>query len=238
MNAHVSKGEEAPDITYYGAQRREMLPFIPSDAKRFVELGCGAGSFGSLLRETIQGAYVTGIEIHSESAKEARKRLDNVIEKPVHVALDLISVGTVDCVVCNDVLEHLVDPWSVLRQIRKILRPGGSVVSSIPNVRQFPVFKDYLLGGDWRYAKSGVLDRTHLRFFTKKSIERMFVETGYCLPDIEGIFEEPLPWKAALLNRVLRGTLNDMKYERFACVARPNLAASASISDPSIDTLE
>lgn len=229
MNSRRLAEEESPDSSYYEAQRREMLPFIPLSAKRFVELGCGAGVFGALLRIIRSDAHVIGIEIHAEAAIEARKRLNEVIEKPVDVALEAIPASTIDCVVCNDILEHLTDPWSALRQIRKILRPGGSVVSSIPNVRYFPVFRNYFLGGDWQYEKWGVLDRTHLRFFTSTSIERMFTEAGYKSIRIEGIFGQPLPWKAALLNRVLRGKMDDMKYERFACVALLDATANSGL---------
>ena len=222
-----SQAPEIPDISYYQVQRQEMLAYIPEDARRFVELGCGAGGFGALLRETRHDVHIIGVEIHPKSAEEARKRLDNVIEQPVEIALDSIPAGSIDCVVCNDLLEHLVDPWAVLRQVKRILQPHGSIVSSIPNVRHFPVFKNYFLGGDWKYEKWGVLDRTHLRFFTKSSIARMFSETGFHTTLIEGIFGEPLPWKAMLLNRLLRGKLTDMQYERFACVARLNTTASA-----------
>lgn len=216
-----------PDRSYYQGQRREMLAFIPKDARRFVELGCGAGGFAALLRESHPDSYIIGVEIHPESAIEARKRLDRVIEQPVEIALESIPVGSIDCVVCNDVLEHLVDPWAVLKQIRRILLPHGSVVSSIPNVRHFPVFKNYFLRGEWQYEKWGVLDRTHLRFFTKSSVERMFSEAGFRTSRIEGIFYQPLPWKAAVLNQLLRGKLTDMQYERFACVAQPSPSEDA-----------
>lgn len=214
-------------MSYYQGQRREMLAYIPENAQRFLELGCGSGGFGALLRKSRHNAHIIGVEIHPQSAQEARQRLDCVIEQPVETALESIPAGSVDCVVCNDVLEHLLDPWSVLLQIKRVLQPDGSVVSSIPNVRHFPVFKNYLLGGDWRYEKWGVLDRTHLRFFTKSSIERMFSETGFRTSLIEGIFSEPLPWKAAILNRLLGGKLTDMQYERFACVARVNSTENA-----------
>lgn len=241
MDIHSSRlagsgNPEIPDVVYYQGQRPEMLAFIPKDAQRIVELGCGAGGFSALLRETRKDSYVIGIEIHPESAQEARRRLDEVIEQPVEIALESIPAGSIDCVVCNDVLEHLVDPWAVLRQVKKILRPQGSVVSSIPNVRHFPVFKSYFLQGDWRYEKWGVLDRTHLRFFTKSSIERMFSESGFRTSRIEGIFGQPLPWKAALLNRFLGGKLTDMQYERFACVALPNPSTDIQADAMSFDT--
>lgn len=226
MNSRSVAEAESPGEAYYASERREMLPFIPKDAARFVELGCGAGAFGALLRKTRAEAHVVGVEIHSDAAREARDRLNEVIEQPVDVALKMIPDASVDCVVCNDILEHLVDPWGVLAQIRGILRPEGVIVSSIPNVRYFPVFREYFLGGDWRYEKWGVLDRTHLRFFTSTSIKRMFVEAGYADIRIEGIFGQPLPWKAALLNRALRGRLDDMQFERFACVASNKFAAA------------
>lgn len=221
MKQPLSTAPERPDMSYYRSQRPEMLPFIPAPAHRFLELGCGAGGFGALLRQTRPDSSVTGIEIHRQSALEARTRLDAVIEQPIDVALDSMAAASFDCVICNDVLEHLVDPWAVCLQIRRILRPGGALVASIPNVRHFPVFKKYFLGGDWEYEKWGVLDRTHLRFFTRTSIERLFSETGFRAARIEGIFGQPLPWKAALLDRLLGAKLSDMQYERFACVALP-----------------
>ncbi len=195
-----------------------MLSFIPSQARTFLELGCGAGVFGGVLKEHIPGALVTGIELHPEAATAARLRLDVVINKPVEQALDDVADGSIDCVICNDILEHLVDPWVVLNQLRSKLHSGGCIVSSIPNIRYFPVFREYL-DGEWRYRDCGVMDRTHLRFFTQSSIRRLFAETGYYLDVIKGIRPQPLPWKARLLNRLLFGFFNDMQFERFACIS-------------------
>lgn len=205
--------------SYYNVERVEMLQYIPPAARAFLEIGCGAGSFGSLLRRKIPDSHVTGVEIHQTSAQKARERIDVVIELAIEEAIEKIPDQSIDCVVCNDVLEHLMDPWEVLRRLRRVLRPHGTVVSSIPNVRHFPVFKKYFLGGDWKYEEMGVLDRTHLRFFTRMSIARMFEECGYAVSRNEGIFGEPLPWKAALLNKCLGGVLEDMKYERIATQA-------------------
>lgn len=221
MNTLTPKFHKQSDMSYYRGQRLEMLPYIPQEAQCFVELGCGAGGFGALLRQAKPGCTVTGVEIYPQAALEARGRLDNVIELPVEIALEIMEVNSIDCVICNDILEHLTDPWAVCLQIKRILRKNGTIVASIPNVRHFPVFKKYLVGADWEYEKWGVMDRTHLRFFTKRSIERLFSETGFYTKKIEGILAQPLPWKAALLNRILRGKLNDMQYERYACVAQP-----------------
>lgn len=77
-----------------------------------------------------------------------------------------------------DVLEHLADPWETLRQVRRVLAPGGTVVASIPNVRHWQVVRD-LLEGRWEYAEAGILDRTHRWFFTRRSLARLFEETGF-----------------------------------------------------------
>jgi SAM-dependent methyltransferase len=211
---------QEPDIEYYNQERREMLAFIPKDAQSFLELGCGSGAFADLLSSNISLSSYVGVEVHPDAAAIARKKNYMVVESPIEVAMESIESESIDCVICNDVLEHLEDPWEVLRMLSRVLRPQGYIVASIPNVRYFPVFKSYFSAGDWKYDQSGVLDRTHLRFFTKLSIGRMFDECEYDLIRIEGIFREPLPWKASVLNWVLRGKMRDMEFERFACVAK------------------
>jgi tRNA G46 methylase TrmB len=83
------------DLSYYHGQRQEMLKYIPDSAKLFLELGCSAGGFGAMLKATRKNAYVIGVEIHSQSAEAARMRLDEVIEKPVEIALEAIPGGSV-----------------------------------------------------------------------------------------------------------------------------------------------
>lgn len=208
--------------SYYNVERREMLHYIPKGAVRFVEIGCGTGAFGSLLRQNINNANVVGIEMHPASALIAKSRLDLVIEEPVEIGLGLLKNNDSDCIICNDVLEHLVDPWLVLNGLRKKLKKNGSIVASIPNVRYFPVFKDYILNGNWEYQNDGVLDRTHLRFFTKNSIKQLFEKAGYRLEKIEGIFSSELTWKMKIINFFAKDRFGDMRYERYACVASIN----------------
>lgn len=221
MHDHVEpKSVPLVDSQYFGMERREMLAFMPTDARLFLDVGCGTGAFGALLRGTLPNARVVGIEMVPNAAAQARENLDQVIEGAVETAIGNLEDGSFDCIVCNDVLEHLIDPWDILRRLHNALRPDGSVVASIPNVRHFPVFKNYFFEADWKYEKWGVMDRTHLRFFTKSSVVRLFTETGYVVDRIEGIFGWPLPWKAAALSRLMGGRLDDMQFERFAVVAR------------------
>ncbi|MDV7402368.1 class I SAM-dependent methyltransferase, partial [Arthrospira platensis SPKY1] len=92
-----------------------------------------------------------------------------------------------DVVYCNDVLEHLVDPYAVLKTIYKKLRKNGQVISSIPNVRYHNTFIKTVLGKDWKYEDHGVMDFTHMRFFTQKSIRRMYEDAGFEVNLNEGI---------------------------------------------------
>ncbi len=196
-----------------------MLSFVPEDVARVLEIGCGAGTFGELLKSR-RAMEVVGVEPVTEAADMARSRLDRVLVEDIELCdLDL-PLGYFDAAIFNDVLEHLRDPWDVLSRMRRFIRPDGYVIASIPNMRYFEVIKSLLVRAEWHYADEGVLDRSHLRFFTKKSMHELFSSTGFNVISLEGIRESPFPWKFALLNFLLADALNDMRFERYACVAQ------------------
>jgi hypothetical protein len=116
----------------------------------------------------------------------------------------------------------MVDPFTVLTRLRGKMSGRGVVVSSIPNIRYYHTFHEILVHGQWEYEESGALDRTHLRFFTKKSIRRMYERLGYEVLLHEGINPMPNPPKAyRFANAILRGKLSDMKWVQFVTIARP-----------------
>lgn len=205
---------------YFGWGRSEMLPFIPAGLTSLLDVGCASGAFGAMLKSRM-AVQVTGIEPHYESALAARTKLDHVVHGGAEVAAAQLSGQLFDCITFNDVLEHLVDPWETLRQVRHLLRPGGVVVASIPNVRHLSVSRDYLIDGKWEYQSEGVLDRTHLRFFTRSSMRDLFATSGYEVTRQEGINRCGLTWKLRLLSLVFRDTLEDMRFLQYVCVARP-----------------
>ncbi len=154
---------------YYQCDRAEMLPFVPQSVSRVLEVGCGAGRFGAEIRRS-RKAEVWGIEAIPEIAAQAAERLDRVLTKNIEDgALELPS-DYFDCIIFNDVLEHLTYPWAVLRSLRHALRASGCVVASIPNIRYYHTLKALVVRKEWEYVDDGILDRTHFRFFTKKSI--------------------------------------------------------------------
>lgn len=209
---------------YYEQSRPEVRPFVPAGCLRLLEIGCSEGRFMAGLKAERAGLYAVGVEPFPDAASKAVKVFDRLIQAPVERALDeLDGEAPFDCIVANDVLEHLVDPWAVLQRASKHLAPGGCVVASLPNIRHWPTLNALFLGGRWDYTEAGILDRTHLRFFTQKSLPELFERAGMSLTSCTGINGNELPWKIALLNRMLSGRFDDARFAQFVCVARPTL---------------
>lgn len=209
----------ARPVKYFSQAREEITEFIPKTARLLLDVGCGDGSFGMLVKKTIK-AEVWGVELNNEAASIARTKIDNVLTGDISKVIADLPDSKFDCIVFNDVLEHLADPFNVLLEIKKKLSAKGAVVCSMPNVRFIFVLYRLLIEKQWRYEDAGVLDKTHLRFFTKKSIIDMLEILGYKILKIKGIHGIRL-WKFWLLNVVSLGYLNDTRYEQFVCVAKP-----------------
>ncbi|OGG41022.1 hypothetical protein A2118_02135 [Candidatus Kaiserbacteria bacterium GWA2_50_9] len=204
---------------YYAKARTEMLAFIPADAKKVLDVGCAEGVFSSLVKETF-GAEVWGIELDTAAAACAQKHLDTVLVGDITALMEKLPDAYFDCIVCNDVLEHLVDPYTAVSALKGKLSAMGVLVFSLPNVRHLGNLKNLLIHRDWRYEDEGILDKTHLRFFTEKSIRRLFADAGYTLVTIRGL--RPVrSWKFILLNLITLGSLSDARYLQFAGVAKP-----------------
>jgi SAM-dependent methyltransferase len=160
--------------SYYVQARPEVAALVPAECRRVLDVGCGTGQLGRLLKE--RGHHVTGIELVPEAATEAETWLDVVVTADVEVGLPF-ERESFDAIVFADLLEHLVDPWRVLREAADLLGSHGVVVASIPNVQNVDVLRR-LLRGRWDYRERGILDRGHLRFFTLETIHSLFAQAG------------------------------------------------------------
>ncbi|MEK9628989.1 MAG: glycosyltransferase [Nitrospinota bacterium] len=179
---HNSSATDKPE-NYYKNIRHDLLPLIPEDANCILEVGCAEGMTGRELKKR-HGVFVAGIEMNESAAEKAREGLDDVITGNIE-SMDLpYSPSAFDCVVFADVLEHLVDPLSALTKVNKVLKEDGTVVMSIPNVQFYGVVHQ-LIEGNWTYQKEGILDETHLRFFTYKEIEKLMEEAGLRIQHVE-----------------------------------------------------
>jgi len=184
--------ERVPNLDHIGAVRYQVDIDVDSDTthatilrlvgknKRVLELGCGPGHMSRILNE--RGCSVTAIEIDPIAAERASSFCDKVIVGDLD-RLDLdceLDSARFDVIIAADVLEHLREPAAVLRSVKKRLQPDGCLIVSIPNVAHLSV-RLALLSGRFPYAETGLLDRTHLRFFTRESLERLFDEAGIAI---------------------------------------------------------
>lgn len=204
---------------YYNQSRAEMLNQVPDAVKTVLEIGCGTGEFSRNIQSRC-GAETWGVELNDNAAEQARKYLHTVFCGAIEDHFDELPNAYFDCICMNDVIEHLVDPWQVLSSLKGKLRPDGVIVASIPNVRHYESLGKLLLHADWQYTDSGTLDRTHLRFFTYKSMQRLFCEAGYTTLKIQGL-KRSRKFKLKVLNWLSGGKLWDLAYLQFAIVATP-----------------
>jgi 2-polyprenyl-3-methyl-5-hydroxy-6-metoxy-1,4-benzoquinol methylase len=202
---------------YYHQPRPEMLPFVPASAKRVMELGCAEGTFAATVRRRA-GAEVWGIEGDSQAAKHASAVLDHVLVGDADERISELPDAYFDVIICNDVLEHLVNPCVTLTHLRRKLTPDGVVVASIPNIRFTPALTQIVFHRDFPQDDYGIFDRTHLRFFTRKSIVRLFKTAGFTMQQMKGINVHSGGF-TLLLALLSFGFFADGLYMQYACVA-------------------
>jgi 2-polyprenyl-3-methyl-5-hydroxy-6-metoxy-1,4-benzoquinol methylase len=211
--------EDAEAASYFGAPRVEMLDFVPSAAQTVLDVGCAEGAFSRAVKNRT-GAEVWGIEYDPKAAENAKAGIDHVLVGDANEQIAKLPDDYFDVIICNDVLEHLVDPYATLRQLRGKLKAGGVVVASIPNIRFLPALNSVVFRRDFPQEDAGIFDRTHLRFFTRRSMVRMFEESGFTMKSIKGINAYYPPY-GVLLAVLSLGYFADAFYLQYACVASP-----------------
>jgi 2-polyprenyl-3-methyl-5-hydroxy-6-metoxy-1,4-benzoquinol methylase len=172
--------------SYFSNQRYEVSQFLPSSmlGMKVLEIGCGDGSF--IENITVDCEY-WGVEPDNHSAKLASIKLSKVLNGKFEDVYDLIPDDYFDCLICSDVIEHMINENYFILMVQKKLKNNSVIVGSIPNVRHISNLLKLLLFRDWKYEDSGILDKTHLRFFTFKSINRFLEKNQYDIELIAGI---------------------------------------------------
>ncbi len=169
------------DGEYFSFVRKDIAPLLPNNCGAVLELGCGVGSTLAWLKKTGQARTTTGIELCAEPAAIARTQVDRVFEGDVDCVLANLADEKFNVILCLDVLEHLPNPWATVQALYSLLLPGGSIVISVPNIRHYSVVLPLLLRGTWQYQPAGIMDRTHLRFFTRRSAQDMLIQVGFAI---------------------------------------------------------
>lgn len=159
-----------------------LISFMKKN-KKLLDVGCGTGTITSTLRDALS-LDVVGVEPHPERAEQVRTEGLNVITG-VYDQTFAQRTEKFDYILFADVLEHLVDPAEMLREVKNSLAPDGRVLASIPNVAHWTV-RAQLLFGNFNYKPTGIMDATHLRWFTRRSVRRLFEAAGYEVEDIRG----------------------------------------------------
>ncbi|MBC2933607.1 bifunctional 2-polyprenyl-6-hydroxyphenol methylase/3-demethylubiquinol 3-O-methyltransferase UbiG [Nocardioides sp. zg-1228] len=215
----VARTFQGVDSPYWSESRAHVADLVPDSARRVLDVGCNDGTFGAGLKARVPGREVWGIEPHDLDAAAAAQKLTGVACGFYPDALKEVP-GAFDCVSFNHVLEHMTDPWHALRVTRERLHPGGVIVGELPNIRHLPFLFDLAVRGRFDYVDSGLLDRTHLRFFTRSSAHDLFATAGY---EVEEFFPVVAMGNARFprASRVVAKAVGDLSYLAFAFRARP-----------------
>jgi 2-polyprenyl-3-methyl-5-hydroxy-6-metoxy-1,4-benzoquinol methylase len=211
--------------TYYGGTRLEIKPLLPARIESILEIGCGSGGTLSWIGREWSSKRCVGLELHPAAADAARSKGLEIVQGNVESmsADSWAKLGSFDVVLALDLLEHLVDPWRLVEMLRAIVKPGGTFIASIPNVRSLHVLWPLAMRGEWRYEDSGLLDRTHLRFFTKRSAVEL-VEKGFTVKSVERCWSN----KARLLSSIAFHLFDDFLTTQYLVRGEPKTADPAN----------
>ena len=212
------KPDDGVDIT---PERRKVLERIVPGA-RILEVGSHGGHFSKVLLE--RGCQLTVVEIDSEAASLVSGLVPDVIVGDIEddKVLDQLQGREYDFILFMHVLEHLVDPWRVLNKCRNLLHPHGALIALLPNVGSWRIRKHLFFRGTFEYTDVGILDRTHLRFFTLDSGKELFNASGYSVVDLE-VLDTSVPLEVRL--RSLFGSWISRTWHRWMTCRYPNLCA-------------
>ncbi|MHB1213698.1 MAG: methyltransferase domain-containing protein [Thiobacillus sp.] len=211
---------------YYDSLRPEVLALVPTRSKRILDVGCGHGTLGQAIKVR-QSAEVDGVELVENAAAIATTRLDKVWTGSVEASLDQIPDAHYDCIICADVLEHLKDPWEVLSRLSEKLAQAGTLVISLPNIGHWSIIEK-LQNGQWTYSNEGILDITHLRFFTRQSMKELLWTTGFKPVDATDKLVTPQRNKKSI-SKIISRNPDSVAYQFLARAEKVRLNTSPSV---------
>jgi 2-polyprenyl-3-methyl-5-hydroxy-6-metoxy-1,4-benzoquinol methylase len=179
MSTYPQQAYADKPAEYFVGARQDIVDLMVANSMAdILEIGCGSGATALIAKEQGKAGRYVGVEISPTAAVRARAVLDLVVEDDVE-GLDFTTLGhEFDCVIMSEVLEHLLDPWNVVARVAAVSKPGAQIFASSPNIASRRVVIS-LLRGDFQYSDAGVMDRTHVRWFTPGTFRAMFEAAGY-----------------------------------------------------------
>jgi SAM-dependent methyltransferase len=213
LNAYIH-----PFIDYdLMTSRTEVLPLVPAGITSLLDIGCHTGNFCASVKDKY-GCRVVGSEINPHAAEIARRSLDAVIG-------DILTAEITekfDCITCLDVIEHFVDVDILLRKVRDLLKDNGYFLLSVPNIGHWSVVED-LLAGRWDYMPAGTLCVSHVRFFTRRSIESILRNARFKIVYVQDQ-TSPLPEKIAAVLEPIEQSGIEIDRTSLSCIGYHILA--------------
>jgi len=212
-----SQYQQKPDDYFHGA-RTDFIDALPEapDA-RLLEVGCGLGATGALALKHGRAGHYTGIELDRRAAEEARKTLNEVQVGNVEEMDFNWAPSSFDGLILSEVLEHLIDPWTVMKRLAPLVRPGGLVLASSPNVSHYSIIAEQMKG-HWNLTDQGVMDRTHMRWFTPATFRALFEDAGFEVESIKPLV--PFGSKARLISRLSANKLDHLFMRQIVVIGR------------------
>lgn len=174
----LDKFYASKDVSYFDSVRKEIEPLLPVKMDKVFEIGCGSGATLQWLKNEKGCGWIGGVELSEDAADRAKNRLDYFLAGNIENIELTFENGSLDLILCLDVLEHLVDPWLTVKRLALLLKPGGALIISLPNIMHRSAMLPLLFHDRFDYIPSGILDRTHLRFFTRKTAIELLEQGG------------------------------------------------------------
>lgn len=202
MNLYTNKPED-----YFAKARQEIEPLLrlgKGQTCRALEIGCAEGHTLEWLKQAGYCSWVAGVEPYAERHPQ-NTSIDRFDRLDIETQLPDISPASLDMILCLDVLEHLNNPWDAVRRLSGLLKPGGLWIISVPNIRNYHVLVDLAFHGRFHYTDSGIMDRTHLRFFTRSTLIELIESTGAHIDTVIG--SDRTRWQKRLLSALGLGDL-------------------------------
>lgn len=206
---------------YFATAQAEILPFLPAKVSRLIDLGCGTGATVALVKKARAVEWAAGVELDAGSAETAGAVCERVfVGDAANLPFETeIAASSLDLILCLDVLEHLADPWAMMRRLSPLLGSGGRLILCVPNIRNWKFLWRLALDGDFRYRDAGLLDRTHLRFFVRETAIELATCGGLRLVAAVNAHPPAFPDARFLLSKASFGVLDELVAKQWLVVA-------------------
>ena len=201
------------DQNYFSNIRKEIYSLLPKNCHNVLDLGCGNGATLGWIKDLKVCNKTYGIDI-VQPGPDTHKNIDQYLNKDLEECDYFFENTKFDLILILDVLEHLVDPDNFIKKVRNSLNDDGIIILCIPNIRHYSILKNIFIEGDFPYNETGILDKTHLRFFTNKSIKRFLNNQNLFIKET---LKYPInfPSKSRILNLLTAGFFSEFFTQQY-----------------------